>query len=329
MAETRRLVFKVSPLSAKGSLAQQVRDGLRAVEPGAGGSIVKLRAFVAHGADAGRVREMILESYKARRRPLPVLTVVQVGGLPAAGAQVVFESTSVARQEVNPHGLAFISGQYALSKGPSDPVAPLTAEASRRMRNAVAAIGSTPKDVLRVTCFLSSLQDLATARVHFDREYPGAARNYIQTQRIPEGGIAECEAVARLTSAAAEPLELRHAGEWKPSPSYREIAMVSAREVVLTGMQTASGKEEADFRQAFQRLEETLQQEGTSLMHAAFTSYYPLSGDLANLVRKVRPEFIDLQRPPAATMLPFEGLPVADAGFAGDVIAVRPSSRSR
>jgi enamine deaminase RidA (YjgF/YER057c/UK114 family) len=42
------------------------------------------------------------------------------------------------------------------------------------------------------------------------------------------------------------------------------------------------------------------------------------------LIRKVRPEFYDQEHPPASTMLPFEGLPSLDAGFAVDVIAIKP-----
>ena len=181
-AETRRLVFKVSPLSAKGLLSQQVKDGLRAIQRTAGGATVRLRAFVARSGDARRVRDMVSESYTARRLPLPVLTVVLVGGLPLDGAQVVFESTAVAKKEVSPHGLAFISGQVATSDDPTAPVQPLAAEALKRLRNAVATAGATPKDVLRVTCFLSSLEDLPAVRLMFDREYPWAARNYMQSQ---------------------------------------------------------------------------------------------------------------------------------------------------
>src|ERR1700681_2084024 len=47
-AETARLVFHVSPLSAKGLLSQQLRDALKALDhDNRGAQIVKLRAFVA------------------------------------------------------------------------------------------------------------------------------------------------------------------------------------------------------------------------------------------------------------------------------------------
>jgi enamine deaminase RidA (YjgF/YER057c/UK114 family) len=323
-AETRRLVFQVSPLSPKGLLSQQVRDGLRAIQRTAGGTTVRLRAFVAGSGDVRRVRDMVSESFTSRRQPLPVLTVVLVGVLPVDGAQVVFESTAVARKEVNPHGLAFISGQVASSDNPLDPVAPLAAKALDSLRAAVNAAGATPKDVLRVTCFLSSLEDLAQARLPFDREYPRAARNYVQAQRVPQRALAECEAVARLAAPPSAALEMRHAGSGEPSAGYSQVALVGAPQVVLTGMQASYGFQDGDARLAFERLEKTLEQAGSSFKNAAFAGFYPLSASLAQQVRKVRTEFIDTRRPPAATMLPFESLPALDAGFAVDVVAVKP-----
>ncbi|HWQ57003.1 MAG TPA: RidA family protein [Bryobacteraceae bacterium] len=321
--ETRKLVFEVSPLSSKGLLSQQVRDGLRALQRSAGGTAVRLRAFVAGTGDVRRVRDMVSEAYTARRLPLPVLTVVLVGALPLEGAQVVFESTAVAKKDVNPHGLAFISGQVATSDDPLGPVEPLASKALDGLRTAVSTAGVTSGDVLRVTCFLSSLEDITKVRTMFERAYPGAVRNYVQAQRVPSRGIAECEAVARLSSPPASPLEMRHAGSAPPSPHYSQIAMVAAPQVVLTGMQAAFGFQDADARLAFERLDKVLAQSGSSLKHAAFAGFYPLSAGIAQQVRKIRADFIDPQHPPAATMLPFESLPAMDAGFAVDVIAVK------
>ena len=323
-AETRRLAFQVSPLSAKGLLSQQVRDALHGLIRTSGGTIVRLRAFVAGRGDLRRVRDLVSEIFTERRLPLPVLTVVQVGGLPMEGAQVVFESTAVARREVNPSGLAFISGQAATSEGPLDPVPPLAAKALDSLRKAVEASGAEPGDVMRLTCFVSSLDNMAAVRAPFDREYPGAVRNYVQAQRAPQHAIAECEAVARLAAAPAAAVELRNPQGMASSPLYSQVALVGAPQVVLTGMQAAFGFQDNDAQLAFERLAKAVDAAGGSLKNAAFASFYPLSASLAAQVRKVRAGYFDPGRPPAATMLPFEGLPSMDAGFAADVIAAKP-----
>src|ERR1044071_9021225 len=63
-AETSRLVFHVSPLSAKGLLSQQTRDALKALIKMTGGeSIVKMRAFVAGSGDLRRVQAIVSEVF--------------------------------------------------------------------------------------------------------------------------------------------------------------------------------------------------------------------------------------------------------------------------
>jgi enamine deaminase RidA (YjgF/YER057c/UK114 family) len=323
VAETRRLAFHVTPLSAKGLLSQQVRDALKALSRLSGSaSVVKLRAFVAGTGDVRRVRDIVSETFTERKQNVPALSVVQVGALPLEGAQVVLESTAVARKDVNDHGLVFISGQGATSANPRDPVLPLAEKSLAAVRTAVKAASSEPADVLRVTCLLSSLDQGQEVRKLFAEAYPKAAFNYLQIQRLPARAVAECEAVARLRWNTGKPLHLLNPEGLSSSPNYSQIAMVSAPRVVLTGSQVSFGYQDADARQAFQRLEKSLDQFHTSLRHAAMVYYYPLSQSLAEQIHKVRTEFYEPSRPPAATMLPFEGLPSMDAGFGVDAIAI-------
>src|SRR2546422_9463272 len=90
-AETSRLVFHVSPLSAKGLLSQQVRDALKALLKSTGGaSIVKLRALVAGSGDLRRVPAIVSETFKDKHLPLPAVSVIQAGALPMEAAQAVY-----------------------------------------------------------------------------------------------------------------------------------------------------------------------------------------------------------------------------------------------
>jgi enamine deaminase RidA (YjgF/YER057c/UK114 family) len=327
-ADPRRLVFHVSPLSARGLLSRQTRDALQALFRSTRGmTIVKLRAFVAGSGDMRRVQSLVSEIFTERRLPLPALTVVQVGGLPLTGAQVVFESAAVARREVNPHGLAFISGQAASSDEYRLTLAPLAERSLADLGRAVRGAGAEPKDVLRITCFMTSLEDVDAVRTRVAREFPQAAANYVQIQRAPARSVVECEAVARLNAPVGAPLKMVNPDGLPASPNYSHVALVGAPKVVLTGAQMAFQYEEQDVRLAFQRLERELAQAGASLRKTAMASIYPLSGGLSGLIRKVRAEFYDMSRPPASTMLPFEGLPALDASLALDVIAVPDNAR--
>ncbi|HWB85558.1 MAG TPA: hypothetical protein VG675_15545 [Bryobacteraceae bacterium] len=325
VGQTHRLMFYVTPLSAKGLLSQQVRDALKALSRQAkGGQILKIRAFVAGSGDVRRVRDLVSETFTGRKQPLPVLTLVQSGGLPMAGAQVVLEAVVEDRKERNPKGLAFLSAQAAYSANPIDPVAPLAEKSVAALNNTLAAAGSEPADVLRITCLLSSLENVAAVRKVVAAEYPGAAQNYLQTQRAPARAVAACEAVARLRRDAGAPVRLLNPSGTPATPGASELALVSAPQLVFTSMQASFGYQEQDVRLAFERLQKDLEQSGVSAHDVIFAHYYPLSLGIANQVRKIEPEFMDAAHPPASTLQIFEGLPAMDAGFAVDVVAVKP-----
>jgi enamine deaminase RidA (YjgF/YER057c/UK114 family) len=322
--ETRHLTFLVTPLSAKGLLSQQVRDGLKALARSAGSDrVLKIRAFVAGSGDLRRVRDLVSEAFTDRKQPLPVLSLIQSGGLPLEGAQVVLEATAASRKELNPHGLAFLSAQSASSPNPLDPVAPLTAKSLAGLGQAAKAAGSESADVLRVTCFLSSLDNVAASRKLVDAEYPKAAIDFVQTERAPFHALAACEAVARLRSDPGAAVRMLNPEGLPLEPGQSQIALVAAPQVVLTGTQVSFGYQLADARLAFDRLRKVLEQEGVSPREVVFAHYYPLSNGIADQVRAVRGEFFDAAHAPAATLLLFEGLPSMDAGFAVDVVAVK------
>ena len=173
VGETRRLTFHVTPLSAKGLLSQQIRDALKAVAHEAGNeTVLHIRAFAAGSGDLRRVRDLVSEFFTEHHQPLPSLSLIQSGGLPLEGAQVVFEFTASGRKEVHPFGLVFLSPQPAYADNPLDPIPPLTTKALDRAAADLKASGSEPADVVRVSCFFSSLENLAASRQQVQRNSP-------------------------------------------------------------------------------------------------------------------------------------------------------------
>jgi len=321
--DTRHLTYLVTPLSAKGLLSQQVRDGLKALAHLAGSDrVLKIRAFVAGSGDLRRVRDLVSEAFTDRKQPLPVLSLIQSGGLPMEGAQVLLEAIAASRKEVNPNGLAFLSGQAATSENPLDPVEPLTARALAGLRQAVKAAGAEPAGVLRVTCFLSSLDNVAASRKLVDDEYPKAAIDLVQTQRAPVRALAACEAVARLQSDPG-PVHMLNPQGLPAEAGQSQIALVNTPQVVLSGTQVSFGYQPADARLAFGRLGKMLEPEGVTSRDVVFAHYYPLSNGIAEQIRTLRGEFFSSTPPPAGTMVLIEGLPSMDAGFAVDVVAAK------
>lgn len=319
--DTRRLTFHVTPLTAKGLLSPQIREALKALSHEAGGdTILKIRAFVAGSGDARRVRDLVSAYYSEHRQPLPVLSLIRAGGLPLEGAQVVLEAVAQARRDVNPAGLAFLSGQPAVSANPLDP--PPAKAALATLSGEVKAAGAEAAGVVRVTCFLSSLAGVAAVRDAVLSEYPNAAADFVQTQREPGSAVAACEAVARLSSDPGR-LRLGNVDNHPAEAGQSDFALVGAPQLIFTGTQVSFGYQEQDGRLAFQRLGKELAQAGASFADLAYLHCYPLAEPLAAQVRKLRLEFLNGHQPPAGTLLLFEGLPAMDAGFAVDAIAVK------
>ena len=309
-ADTTRLAFQVSPLSAKGLLSQQTRDALKAlIRQHHHANIVKLRAFVAGTGDMRRVAMIVSEIFSDKKQPLPALSVIQAGALPLEGAQVVLESMALEKKPVNPNGLAFISGQAAGS----------VQESVKRLEEALGAASLESSDMLQVTCFVSALDESRAGFGAAQTAFPQAALNLVQMQREPALPPAECEGVARLRTPQSEPVRFIGAAD---SPDGSQSVLVSAPKLVISGTQLAFHDQASDIRLAFERLSKAIDPLGATLGDVAMTHLYSLSRSTAERVRGVRLEYYNKVHPPATTMLMFEGLPSLDASFAVDVIAV-------
>lgn len=324
VAETTHLAFYVTPLSSKGLLSRQVHDALKALEHEAGGStVVHIRAFVAGSGDLRRVKDLVSEEFAGRKQPLPALSVIQAGALPLTGAQVVLEATAAAKKEIHPAGLAFFSPSPAFAADPLAPVGPLAEASLNRLGQAVRAAAVTPADVLRVTCFLSSLDSVDGLRAQIRSAYPRAAADFVQPQRAPLRALAACEAVAAAPAGNNTPLRLLNPPGIPAVAGQSPVAIVAAPRVVLTGTQVSFGYEAQDARLALTRLQKELEANGASPRDVAFVHLYPLSEKIAAQVERALGASFDQTQPPAGSLLLFEGLSSLDAGFAVEVVAAR------
>ena len=285
MAETAKLAFNVSPLSAKGLLTQQVHDALKALDRANGGStFVKLRAFVAGTGDMRRVATIVDEEFSAKKMPLPVVTTVQVGALPMAGAQVVIESISTQKNDkktLNPNGLAFFSAQRAPDLA-----------AAAKAQDAV---------MVQVTCFVGDLTQVDSARAAVTSAFPGAAANLVQLTRLAiEPGIS-CEGVGRLQKPGSSPAKL-----------------------VFTGTQMAFQDKDQDLRLAYGRLGRALETMKAAYSGTLLLSVYSLNPATAEKAAALAPEFLGPSTHPAGSTLIVEGLPSLDATVAIELVAAAP-----
>jgi enamine deaminase RidA (YjgF/YER057c/UK114 family) len=267
------------------------------------------------------------EVFSDKRLALPALSVVQIGALPLEGAQVLLEAVLSGKKPANPNGLAFVSGQSVFMSQPLQPVVPLAEKSLSRLQSALKSAGVETGDVLRVGCYLSSLDDVAKVRALAEAQFPRASLAILQPLRAALQTGASCDAVARLQTPPREPLVFLDPPDLDSTGLSSQIALIGPVRVAFSSAQLAFGASDGDARLAFQRLGKSLDQVTASYDQAAVAEIYSLSHSAADLARKAGAGFFDRARPPAVTALPFEGLPSMDASFAVDVIVLLPEQK--
>jgi enamine deaminase RidA (YjgF/YER057c/UK114 family) len=314
-AELRRMVFRVTPLSAKGLLSAQTRDAVKALlKSTTSENVVRIRAFVAGSGDLRRVPQIVSEVFTEHKLALPAVSVMQAGALPLTGAQVLLESISTSKKnETAPSGLLLVPGQVAESAQLTEQSAPLAQQALERFDAAVKKGGGS--SVLRVTCYVSSLSDAGAVSGMIAAKYPGAAIALVQPKRAHASSSAECEGVAKLRSPVDGVAFV------KDGPGVVGAA-VSSPMVALTGTIVSYGYEDRNARLVFERMNKVLEPVHASWESMAEVRFYPLAGSIVKQIARVREEFVNHTQPPAISMVTMEGLPSIDASFAMDAIAV-------
>lgn len=115
----------------------------------------------------------------------------------------------------------------------------------------------------------------------------------------------------------------------KASPTFSRVALVRTEQQIYTSGLSArtAGDGEAQVRDVFAQLQALLDATGSDLRHLAKATYYVsdddrTEGSSSGLLNKLRPEYYDPQRPPAASKVRVHGVAFADRTLTMDLIAV-------
>lgn len=303
--ETQTLDFHMSPLLHSGGLSAQIRQSLSdLIRDTHGETIVKLRAFVAGTGDARRVQSEAVSIFTDHKLPLPVLSIIQVGGLASESAQVVIEAVVSTHKPVNPAGLAFIAGQYGRT----------FAESIDHLKAAAQVAQVTPDHILTLTCFTSSLEngEYESRRSVAQAAFPKGAMNIVQALRDPATDSTICEAVGQLTEPPKQDLVRL---------DKVRATLVDTKYLVFTGLQLCFGSFLDDAQEADQRLRRVANGVGSNLQGESFANAavqidaFSLTPGAGSALRKTT-SF------PAVTftVLPVEGLTAIDATAGIDAV---------
>ncbi len=358
LVHTRQLL----PLDGEGKLVgegsadeqiEQVLTNLEAVLGAAGSGLdklVRLNVYALSHQTAGRVREQLSKRLDPTVRPAitAVLTplkhrkaLVAVDAVAVAaekGEAVALEQCEAVALEqceavagetdcadaavMPPGGVAYLSGQPERGGLAMSAVAQSLSTLLGRLRQ----LKLSPAQVVQVKVFLTPASSADEALSEVKKLFPGRLTPPVVFVEWIASAPVEIELVAQLpvTDQPADSVEHYNPPEVKPSPAFSRVALVrTERQVYISGLSArVAGDGEAQARDVFAQLESILAKTGSDMLHLAKATYYVSDDDASRGLDKLRPEFFDPQRPPAASKVTVHAVGQPGRTLTIDMIAV-------
>jgi enamine deaminase RidA (YjgF/YER057c/UK114 family) len=123
---------------------------------------------------------------------------------------------------------------------------------------------------------------------------------------------------------AADPVEYLTPPGMTASPVYCRVARVTAERYLYTGglVSAKPGTGAEQVAGTFERLRGVLTDAGSDFNHLVKATYYVSDEDASAALNKLRPQFYDPKRPPAASKAKVAGTGVKERSLILDMIAV-------
>mgnify|MGYP005858032159 FL=1 len=219
-------------------------------------------------------------------------------------------------------GAAYLSGVPAAGGLTESAVA----RAMQILLNTLRQLNLSPADIVQIKVFLSpasSAEDVLRQIDPLFTHQPTPPVTFVEwLASVP----VEIELVAQLPSQAkTQPaLEYFTPADFRPSPGFSRAALVRGpRQIFTSGLSPRiEGTIGAQTRDVFRQLQEITAAAGSDMGHLAKGTYYTSADNASHALNKVRPEFFDPARPPAASKVMVHGVGQAGRTITIDMIAV-------
>ena len=350
LVHTRQLL----PLDRDGKLVgegsadkqiEQVIDNLEAVliKAGSGlGKLVRLNVYALSHETVGRVRAQLHRRLPADVRP--AITAV-LTPLPHRKALVAVDAVAAATERdetvaldrceavaghkdcadfavLPPGGVAYLSGQP--EKG--ELTVSAVTKSLTTLLGLLDQLKLSPAQVVQLKVFLRPATSADDVLAEVKKHFPGQLTPPVVFVEWIASVPVEIELIAHLpaTDAPSQSVEYYNPPDVKFSPAFSRAALVrTKRQIYISGLSArAAGDGEAQARDVFAQLKQILADVDSDLRHVAKATYYVSDDNASDLLNKVRPEFLDAERPPAASKVTVHGVGQAERTLTIDVIAV-------
>ena len=221
-----------------------------------------------------------------------------------------------------PGGVAYLSGQP--EKGP---LPEATARSLSTLLQIVDQLQLDRSQVVQLKAFLQPAAAADEVLREVKRLFPGQLTPPVVFVEWIASAPIEIEMIVSFPLTAGQPTQIVRyytPPGVKASPRFSPVALVGTyRQIYISGLSArAAGDGESEVRDLFAQLGQILSKTGSDLRHLAKATYYVSDADASTMLDKLRSEFYDPQRPPAASKVTVHGVGQPDRTFTMDMIAV-------
>ena len=331
--------------SDAGKQADQVLDRIAKAVVEAGTTlqdVVKLNVYVARAGVVGAVRAAITKRFPENKRPAislvegPFMNAASLVAMdavattsqnPGAGVTALKRAASLAGSEgtnhvgVLPTGTrVYISGRAARE----GTVAEATQATMAQIKDTLAFLGLGLEHVVHVKSFMQPIAEMDQAEEQIIEFFDGNAPPMAFTEWSSTNPI-EIEVIA---ASPDEPqstsLEYLTPPGDKSSPVFSRIAkLYHPATIYVSGLWGPAGADsDEQIHEIYASLKQILSWAESDLNHLAKATYYPSHDDPSSMLNKIRPQYYDPKRPPAASKALVSGTGFDGRTITLDMIAV-------
>jgi enamine deaminase RidA (YjgF/YER057c/UK114 family) len=350
LAHTRQVL----PLDREGKLVgegsvdkqiEQVLNNLDAVLGASGsglGQLVRLNVYAIATSTVERVREQLCKRLEPAVRP--AITAV-LTPLPHRKALVAADALAVAGEKNGSVALqrcAAVAGDKdcadaaVLPRGGVAYLSGVPAEGglavsavSKSMSTLLKTLGQlqlSRAQLVQLKVFLRPAASAEEALRGLKKSFPDQLTPPVVFVEWIAAAPVEIELIAQLplTDKPVQGVQYYNPPDVRPLGTFSRVALVrSERQVYTSGLfARAAGRGEEQARDLFAQLQDILDQTGSDLRHLAKATYYVCDEDAGRGFDRVRPQFFDPQRPPAASKVMVHGVGQSGRTLTMDMVAV-------
>jgi enamine deaminase RidA (YjgF/YER057c/UK114 family) len=303
--------------------------------------IVKLNVYV-QNAEVGDV--FLEELAKWSNGELPAVAFVATS-LPDSRAQIAVDAVFVSRREnaenaptregVEKNGSAkgwartsvLPVGDVIYVSGQAQPgqLAEATQKTLDELHRTLKFLELERDHIVQVKCFVEPMKDIAAVNreiENFFGEEPVPPVSHVEW--ISPSMPIEIELVAWAPAGKSTDTVSYLTPPWmKSSPVFSRVARIHGNDrIYISGLSSqGKGNGESEVRSVFQQLQLILKESGSDLKHLAKATYYVASDEASRELNRLRPEFYDPIRPPAASKAVVSDVGIRDRKLTLDMTA--------